>query len=92
MLTQYNPSQGDDNPFTNFVIVDNGYVEYYHRQLPNLERAMQDAVGVAHTTINVYRIWGGAVNPVDDPEQQALHDELVSKGWTNVNPYFCKEK
>ena len=88
MLTQYNPSQKDDNPFTNFVIVDNGYVEYYHRQLPNLERAMQDAVGVAHTTINVYRIWGGAVNSVDEPEQQALHDELVSKGWTNVNSYF----
>lgn len=60
-MTQYDPAKGEENPFTNFVIVDNGYPEYYNRHLPDFESAMNAAGGAVFSPVTVLRIWGGAV-------------------------------
>ena len=86
--TQYEPVKGEDNPFSNFVIVDNGYVDYYNRHFADLEEAMTANEGKTHCEVNVYRIWGGAVNPPANEEQFGLYEQIAEKNWEGINSYF----
>ncbi len=88
LLTMYDPSLNDNNPFTNFIIVDNGYLMYYNEHLNSLFSKLDTNNNSAHTTLNVYRIWGGAVNPESDKEQIATHLVLKDKGYKNLNSYI----
>ena len=62
-MTQYDPAKGENNPFGNFVIVDNGYLDYYNRHYDDFATAMRNNGGAAYSTLNILRIWGGTVNP-----------------------------
>lgn len=88
LLTCYDPALGEENPFNRFVIVDNGYVEYYLRHLSNLEQAMNANGNAPFGNLTVYRIWGGSVNPEDNDEQFALYSMLNEYGWENFFNYF----
>lgn len=79
-MTQYDPAKGEENPFTNFVIVDNGYLEYYNRHLSDFESAMNAAGGAAFSPVTVLRIWGGAVNPAGDAEQAETAKKVADYG------------
>lgn len=87
-LTQYDPARGENNPFTNFVIVDNGYLDYYNKHYPAFSQAMRNNGNSAYSPINVYRIWGGTVNPPDNAEQFELFSRINDENWSNVNNYF----
>lgn len=87
-LTQYNAKLGNDNPFTNFVIVDNGYLDYYNVHYADLKNNMTRNDNMVHTTINIYRIWGGSVNPECNAEQYEIYWRLKSEMWENVNSYL----
>lgn len=87
-LTQYNAKLGNDNPFTNFVIVDNGYLDYYNVHYADLKNNMSRNDNKAHATINIYRIWGGNVNPEGNAEQYELYYRLKDEMWENMNSYL----
>lgn len=86
--TQYDPSEGDDNAFNNFVIVDNGYLEYIVRHLEDFESAMNSAGGAAYSPVTVYRIWGGAVNPEGDDEQVRTARRIADYGFSGVSSLY----
>lgn len=88
LLTCYDPSAGEENPFNKFVIVDNGYVDYYLSHLGRLEEAMSGNGGSAYGNLTVYRIWGASVNPEGNAEQYELYDMLNGFGWDNFDNYF----
>lgn len=87
-LTQYDPALEEDNPFTNFVIVDNGYLDYYNNHYSDLKDKMSANGNSAHKNITIYRIWGGAVNPQSDFEQYDLYMTIKGENWQKVNNYF----
>lgn len=87
-MTQYDPAKGDGNAFTNFVIVDNGYLEYHDRHLADFEAAMAAAGGAAHTDVTVLRIWGGEVNPAGDAEQAAVAKRIADYGYDGVTSIY----
>ena len=87
-LTQYDPAKGENNAFTNFVIVDNGYLQYYNRRLPEFEKAVADFGGKTYSPVNVVRIWGGEVNPPANGEQLEQHEHLLSLGIEGLNSVF----
>lgn len=87
-MTQYDPAKGEENPFTNFVIVDNGYLEYYNRHLPDFESAMNAAGGAAFSPVTVLRIWGGAVNPAGDAEQAETAKKVADYGYDKVTSVY----
>lgn len=87
-LTQYNPQRGEDNPFTNFVIVDNGYLDYYNAHYADLRARMAKNGNSAYSEINVYRIWGGEVNPSANAEQLELFTRINDENWAKVNNLF----
>lgn len=87
-LTQYDPAKGENNAFTNFVIVDNGYLQYYNRRLPEFEKAVADFGGSTYSPVNVVRIWGGEVNPPANGEQLEQHEHLLSLGIEGLNSVF----
>lgn len=88
LLTQYDPSLKEDIPFTNFVIVDNGYLDYYNRHYFDLQNAMSRSGNRAFGALKVYRIWGGAVNPQGDAEQYELYARINAENWTDCQNYF----
>lgn len=87
-LTQYDPAKGENNAFTNFVIVDNGYLQYYNRRLPEFEKAVADFGDKTYSPVNVVRIWGGEVNPPANGEQLEQHEHLLSLGIEGLNSVF----
>ncbi len=87
-MTQYDPALGSENPFTNFVIDDNGYLQWYEKCMPTLASKMSANANTAHSTLNIYRIWGGDVNPAGDQEQFDTYNYITQQNWTNVNNYF----
>lgn len=87
-LTQYDPIRGDDNPFNNFVIVDNGYLDYYNAHYPDLQKKMALNGNAAFGQMSVYRIWGGSVNPPDNIKQYELYTRIDNENWANVKNYF----
>lgn len=87
-LTQYDPAKGENNAFTNFVIVDNGYLQYYNRRLPEFEKAVADFGGKTYSPVNGVRIWGGEVNPPANGEQLEQHEHLLSLGIEGLNSVF----
>lgn len=87
-LTQYDPAKGENNAFTNFVIVDNGYLQYYNRRLPEFEQAVADFGDKTYSPVNVVRIWGGEVNPPANGEQLEQHEHLLSLGIEGLNSVF----
>lgn len=87
-LTQYDPALKENNPFTNFVIVDNGYLDYYNKHYQDLKDKMNAKGNSAHKNISVYRIWGGSVHPQDDSIQYDLYMTINRENWQNVNNYF----
>lgn len=87
-LTQYDPEKGENNAFTNFVIVDNGYLQYYNRRLPEFEKTVADFGGKTYSPVNVVRIWGGEVNPPANGEQLEQHEHLLSLGIEGLNSVF----
>lgn len=87
-MTQYDPAKGEENPFTNYVIVDNGYLEYYNRHLPDFESAMNAAGGAAFSPVTVLRIWGGAVNPSGDAEQAETAKKVADYGYDKVTSVY----
>lgn len=87
-MTQYDPSAGAENPFTNFVIVDNGYLEYYEKKLADFEAAMEAAGGKTFSPVTVYRIWGGSVNPEGDAEQRETASELAARGFDGLTSLY----
>lgn len=87
-LTQYDPALGEQNPFTNFIIVDNAFLGYYNTRFHDLEEAMAANKNAAHTTLNIYRIWGGEVNPSENIIQYNLYDAINKENWENVNNFL----
>lgn len=42
----------------------------------------------AFSEINVYRIWGGDVNPSSNSIQFDMYEQIKNEHWTNVNSYL----
>lgn len=87
-MTQYDPALGENNAFTDFVIVDNGYLDYYNRKLADFETAMNAAGGATYSPVTVYRIWGGAVNPEGDAEQADVARKLSEYGYDGLTSIY----
>ncbi|NCA92913.1 hypothetical protein EOM82_06680 [bacterium] len=87
-VTQYDPALGVANPFTNFVIADNGYTEYYNRHFLQWTQQMQAFGNAAYSPINIYRIWGGAVNSEAIDVQLELYANINNLNYSNVNNYI----
>lgn len=87
-LTRYDPAKGGENPFTNFVIADNGYLEYYNRKLVDFEHAVNSYGGKTFSPVTVLRIWGGAVNPAGDEEQAAEAAKLAAYGYEGLTSLY----
>lgn len=89
MFTQYN-ALFNDNPFTNFVIVDNGYVEYYNKNINSFIDKVRLNGNKVQSQLNVYRIWGELVDP--NPEairkQIEAYKRIESLNVTNLNNYL----
>ena len=75
-LTQYRPTA--DTPFTNFVIVDNAYLDYYKAHLQEFRDACIANGNKTYSTVKTYRIWGGEVNPDANSEQHNTFTVLES--------------
>ena len=89
LLTQYDPAKKENNPFNRFVIVDNGYVEYYSNHYEtDFKVAMNNAEGSAFNNLYVYRIWGGSVNPEGEQEQIDLYKQINDENWNNIHNYI----
>ncbi|MGN1096571.1 MAG: alpha/beta hydrolase-fold protein [Christensenellales bacterium] len=88
LFTQYNPALKENCPFTNFVSVDNGYLDYYNKHYADLKAAMAANGNAAFSEINVYRIWGGDVNPPSNSIQFDTYERIKNEHWTNVNSYL----
>lgn len=88
LLTCYDPVLGLGNPFTRFVIVDNGYCDYYLKHVDRLEEAMAAGGGKAYESLAVYRIWGGTVDVGKNEQQFGLYEMLNEYGWDNFENYF----
>lgn len=63
-------------------------MDYYNRHFADLEEAMTANEGKTHCEVNVYRIWGGAVNPPANEEQFGLYEQIAEKNREGINSYF----
>ncbi len=85
-LTQYRPTA--DTPFTNFVIVDNAYLEYYKAHLQEFRDALIANGNKTYSTVKTYRIWGGEVNPAANSEQHNTFTVLESYVVNGLENHF----
>lgn len=87
-LTQYDPAKGSDNPFTNFIIADNGFLEYNDLHFADVVAKLSENGNRAHTEINVYRLWGGVVSPSENYLQIEQYERIEQMNWQGVNNYI----
>lgn len=84
----YDPGKGESNPFNNFVIADNAFLDYYYGKLDDFEKVMENAGGKTHCDVTVCRIWGGAVNPECDLQQVAAAKRLKDLGYEGLTSIY----
>ena len=84
-LTQYRPTA--DTPFTNFVIVDSEYLDYYNAHLDEFKNAIVANDNKTYSTVKTYRIWGGDVKSSENANQVNTYHKLNNFGFEGLENY-----
>ena len=67
-------------------------MDIYFKKLEDFKRATDAYGGKTYSPVTVLRIWGGAVNPAGDGEQEAKAAELAAYGYEGLTSlYYCPE-
>ena len=85
-LTQYKPTA--DTPFTNFVIIDNAYLDYYYAHLDEFKDAITANGKKTYSQVKTYRIFGGEVNSEANIEQKYTVTKLNSFLFDGLENHF----
>ena len=84
-LTQYKPTA--DTPFTNFVIVDSEYLDYYNAHIDEFREAVKANGNKTYSTVKTYRIWGGDVKSSENANQVNTYTRLNNFGFAGLENY-----
>lgn len=84
-LTQYKPTE--DTPFTNFVMVDSEYLDYYNAHIEEFRNAVKENDNKTYSPVKTYRIWGGDVKSSENANQVNTYHKLNNFGFSGLENY-----